>query len=256
MKAIHNSNNRIGEVSYTKYGTPMKIIAYNSYSDIIVEFQDEYKYTTNATYNNFKKSKIRNPYDREYYGVGFLGRSYCKNQKFVDDLSFKTWEWILRRCYSDKALKRNPTYEPCYICEEWHEYYNFKIWFETNYYTIDGEIMEIDKDVLIKNNKIYSPETCVFLPHCINSIFCKTNAKRGKYPIGVSYHKKVGKFQSYCTVNNKRVHLGYYDTPEKAFNAYRIYKERYIKKVADKYEVYIPKVLYDALYNYKVEITD
>ena len=132
----------------------MKIIIYNSYSDIVVEFQDEHKYTTNATYNNFKKSKIRNPYDKEYYGVGFLGRAYYKNEKFVDSISFKTWEWMLQRCYSKKALKRNPTYEPCYVCEEWHEYYNFKIWFEENYYTIENEIMEIDKDILFKGNKM------------------------------------------------------------------------------------------------------
>ena len=248
--------NRIGEVPYSKYGTPMKIIIYNSYSDIVVEFQDEHKYTTNATYNNFKKSKIRNPYDKEYYGVGFLGRAYYKNEKFVDSISFKTWEWMLQRCYSKKALKRNPTYEPCYVCEEWHEYYNFKIWFEENYYTIENEIMEIDKDILFKNDKIYSPETCVFLPHCINSIFCKTNASRGEYLIGVSYHKRIDKFQSYCTVDNQRIYLGYYNTIEMAFNAYKTYKENYIKTIADKYKEYIPEKLYNALYEYIVEITD
>ena len=249
-------NKRLGEIGYSKYGTQMKIVQYNSYDDIVVEFQDENKYATSATYNNFKKSKIRNPYDREYYGVGFLGRAYCKNEKFVDSLSFKTWEWMLQRCYSDKALKRNPTYMPCYVCEEWHEYYNFKVWFEQNYYTIEDEIMEIDKDILFKNNKIYSPETCIFLPHCINSIFCKTDAKRGKYPIGVSYHKRIGKFSSYCTINNQRIHLGYHNTSEDAFNTYKSFKEQYIKRIADKYRQRIPVKLYDALYKYTVEITD
>lgn len=247
---------RLGEIGYSKYGTPMKIIKYTSYADILVEFQDEYKYTTSATYNSFKQSKIRNPYDKSYYGVGFLGRAYNKNEKYVDDISFKTWLWILQRCYSKLALERRPTYEPCSVCDEWLEYYNFKIWFEQNYYTIENETMEIDKDILFKNNKIYSPETCIFIPHCINSVFCKTDAKRGEYPIGVSYHKRIGKFQSYCTADNRRVYLGYHETPEDAFNCYKIFKEKYIKQIADKYKEYIPEKLYNALYNYIVEITD
>jgi hypothetical protein len=247
---------RVGEIGYSKYGTPMKIIKYNSYADIIVEFQDDYRYTTNATYTSFKKSKIRNPYDKEYYGVGFLGRAYCKNEKYVDSLSFKTWSWILQRCYSEIALKRRPTYDGCSVCEDWLEYYNFKLWFDENYYNIPNEVMEIDKDILCKGNKVYSPSTCVFLPHCINSVFCKTDAKRGEFPIGVSYHKRVQKFSSTCVINNKQVHLGYYNTTKEAFYAYKKFKERYIKEIADKYKIYIPKVLYDALYNYKVEITD
>lgn len=74
---------RLGEIGYSKYGTPMKIIKYTSYADILVEFQDEYKYTTSATYNSFKQSKIRNPYDKSYYGVGFLGRAYNKNDNLA-----------------------------------------------------------------------------------------------------------------------------------------------------------------------------
>ena len=181
---------------------------------------------------------------------------YNKNEKYVNEISFKTWNWLLQRCYGESALKRRPTYKECFVCDEWLEYYNFKIWFEENYYTIENEIMEIDKDILFKNNKIYSPETCIFLPHCINSIFCKSDAKRGEYPIGVSYHKKIGKFQSYCTINNKRVYLGYYNTAEDAFMEYKLFKEKYIKEIADQYKKYIPKKLYKALYDYNVEITD
>ena len=40
----------------------MKIVEYNSCKDVVVEFQDKYKYHKNASYGNFKIGKISNPY--------------------------------------------------------------------------------------------------------------------------------------------------------------------------------------------------
>ena len=83
------------------------------------------------------------------------------------------------------------------VCKEWMSYENFKNWFDNNYYEIDGEIMCLDKDILFKNNTIYSPKTCVFTPKRINNLFTKRQNDRGDYYIGVTYHKKTGKFESY-----------------------------------------------------------
>jgi hypothetical protein len=116
--------------------------------------------------------------------------------------------------------------------------------------------MELDKDILIKGNKIYSPDTCIFVPHEINMLFIKRNAKRGKYPIGVSYDKQKKKFEASCSINNKQKRIGRFSTAEDAFNAYKIYKEGLIKQVATIYKAKIPYELYNALINYEVEITD
>ena len=121
--------------------------------------------------------------------------------------------------------------------------------------------MGLDKDILIKGNKIYSPETCIFVPQTINSLFVKRDNKRGESVIGVSLHKN-SKYQVHCSIINpetgksKQEYLGVYDTQEKAFQVYKYYKEKNIKEVADYYFGRIPDKLYNAMYNYEVEITD
>ena len=118
--------------------------------------------------------------------------------------------------------------------------------------------MQLDKDILIKNNKIYSPKTCVFVPRCINAIFTKRNADRGNLPIGVT--ERYGKYNVVmsATILGKKgtTSLGCYDNIQDAFMTYKTYKEKYIKEVADTYKDYIPHKLYNALYHYNVEITD
>ena len=120
--------------------------------------------------------------------------------------------------------------------------------------------MEIDKDILCKGNKIYSPQTCIIVPQRINKLFTKSNKLRGDLPIGVYYNKQNKKYRSQISkIENgkkQRVYLGLYNTPQEAFESYKKAKENYIKQVADEYKLYIPKELYDAMYDYRVEITD
>ena len=122
------------------------------------------------------------------------------------------------------------------------------------------------KDILYKNNTIYSKDTCIFIPERINILFTKNNAKRGNYPIGVYFNKRLGKFIAQVSKLNenkkntkKPTHIGVFNTPEEAFLAYKTEKEKYIKEVANYYkEKYdnFPIVAYNALCDYKVEITD
>ena len=116
--------------------------------------------------------------------------------------------------------------------------------------------MCLDKDILSKGNKIYSPNTCIFVPQNINILFTKRNKSRGNLPIGVCYHKQDGKYMSKCSFGDGQKYLGCYDTPQEAFQIYKEYKEKYIKEVADKYKEYIPQKLYETMYNYEVEIDD
>ena len=71
---------------------------------------------------------------------------------------------ILERGYSKLWKEKHPTYENVYVCEEWHNFQNFAKWYYNNYYSINEERMEIDKDILYKNNKVYSPDTCIIVP--------------------------------------------------------------------------------------------
>jgi hypothetical protein len=143
------------------------------------------------------------------------------------------------------------------VSEEWLNFQNFAKWYDKNYYEINGEKMEIDKDILVKRNKIYSPETCVFVPKRINLLFVKKDATRGDLPIGVCFFKRDKKYQVNCKdENGKDIYLSRYNNIEEAFEVYKEFKESVIKKVANEYKGKIPANLYNALINYKVEITD
>ena len=249
-------NNRVGEINYNTKGSRMKIIECINARNIVVIFDNGYK--TKTEYSQFKKGQIKNPYDKTIYNVGYIGEGYYK--LITHKNIYKHWSSMIRRCYADNKNKFNPTYKDCSVCEEWHNFQNFGKWFDENYYTIENETMALDKDILVKGNKTYSPETCVFVPQRINSLFLKRNKSRGKYPIGTTYNKRDKKYESCCHMykNNRytRHAIGNFDTPTEAFIAYKTFKEQYIKQVANEYKDKIPKKLYDAMYRYEVEITD
>jgi hypothetical protein len=166
------------------------------------------------------------------------------------------WNGIVDRCRRKRFNNRNYCYANVSMCDEWSNFNNFKEWFEKQEYYFSG--YQIDKDILVKGNKIYSPSTCCFVPMFINSVFTNSRRNRGKYPIGVSYIK--GKFMSTIreTVDGKRVklYLGLYNNPIDAFEAYKKEKESYIKRVAEQYKKVIAPSVYNAMYNYKVLIDD
>ena len=168
---------------------------------------------------------------------------------------------MIHRCYDPYYINEHLTYIDCYVCEEWHNFQVFAKWFYENYYEIKNEKMNLDKDILIKGNKLYSPETCLIVPERINTLFIKCDKSRGKYPIGVSdcCNKYGCKFLTvYCQTLEKREYLGYFpiDRPFQAFTVYKNFKEEYIKEVANEYKELIPQKLYDAMYRYEVEIDD
>jgi hypothetical protein len=133
---------------------------------------------------------------------------------------------------------------------------NFKQWFDdkSNGY-VEG--YDIDKDILVKGNKVYSPNTCCFLPPEINKCFIRQKKSKHNLPIGVAKHSS-GHYYARVNINGKLKHLGMFNTPTEAFNAYKIAKEQYIKELAEKYfqEGKITKKVYNALFRYEVEITD
>lgn len=166
--------------------------------------------------------------------------------------AYKTWVQMIKRCYSPRVQSLQPTYKDCSVCEEWLLFSNFKRWFDKNF--IKGYCL--DKDILFKGNLIYSPKTCCFVPNEINVLLTKSNAKRGDFPIGVRKYKR--KFMAMCKLGGVVTYLGLYNTPEEAFETYKNAKETHIKEVATKYynDGKIAKNVYEALMNYKVEITD
>ena len=258
VKDINNFQkiDRLNKTNLNNQGCLMKIVEYNKANDIIVEFQDCYKTKVHTRYTHFLSGDIKNPYFPDVLNIGISGNKYNRKGK-----EYVTWRFMLIRCFDNDYKIGMPTYQNVTCCEEWLLYDNFYEWLhsQSNFNNwINLRLSAIDKDILIKGNKIYSPETCCLVPQNINALFVKCDNNRGDLPIGMTYNKQHNKYQVRCSLNHHNINLGYYDTPEEAFQVYKKYKEKIIKQAAQ--EEYskgnITKKCYEAMMNYKVEITD
>ena len=250
---------KLGQTVMQKCGEICFIVEYVNAKDITVQFKTTGE-LVKTRYGDFIKGNVKSHFTATVYGIGITGLESTVDENGERLDSYKCWTDMLKRCYSVKYQAKYPTYIGCRVCDEWLYYSNFKKWYNENYYEINNKTSQLDKDVLIKGNKVYSAYTCVFVPNFINKLFTKRQNDRGELPIGVWYNKTNKKYQSGLRVftNGKSVkkHLGYFDTIDEAFNAYKQAKENYIKETADNYKDEIPAELYEAMYSYRVDIDD
>ena len=253
------SNEKLGETVLQNCGEVAFIVEYVNSQDITVQFKTTGE-LVKTTYNNFVKGEVKSHFTPSVFGVGIKGLESIldENDEILD--SYNCWRDMLRRCYSAKFQEKHPTYINCRVCEEWLFYPNFKNWYDKNYYKINNKTSQLDKDILIKGNKVYSPDTCIFVPSFINTLFTKSQKTRGELPIGVYFNKRDKKYQASLRVfkdgRSTTKNLGYFDTADEAFKTYKKAKEDYIKEVADNYKDEIPAKLYEAMYAYEVSIDD
>lgn len=238
---------KVGEKFITNEGYEIEIIEYIDETNCTIRFKNG-NVIKNRYYTDIKKGCIKNPLHKSIFGVGFLGQGKYSAKR--GNKIYTTWRNMLRRCYDKTYQEVQPTYKDVTVCEEWKCFQIFAEWVEENY----KEGFQLDKDILIKGNKIYSPETCCFVPQEINNLFTKRSNHRGEYPIGVQ--KVCNNFQVRFVKSGVQICLGVFNTIFEAFQAYKTAKEAHIKEVADKWRGQITEPCYEALINYQVEITD
>lgn len=191
-------------------------------------------------------------------GVGYNSGKYPATVDGKPTKTYDLWKDMLKRCYSKKSHIKYPTYIGCSVSENFKSYSYFHEWCQDQI-GFGKDSYALDKDLLFKENKVYSEYTCVFIPRNLNSLLIKADKIRGEYPIGVYLDKrrKTNPYVSSCSDGlGKQVHLGYYCTSREAFEVYKQYKENLIKQLAEQYKDSIDPRAYEALMNYTVEIDD
>ena len=152
---------------------------------------------------------------------------------------YTVWSDMLTRCYWEASLKRRPTYCGCVVTDEWKVASKFLEWFDENY--VKGWVL--DKDLLVRDNKLYGPDTCLFLPQEVNKFLTLRTLHRGDFPLGVRKYSKAGKYAGQASFGDgKRYRLGYFSTPEEAHRAWQEAKIKRCNQLIEKYSAY-PKVV-------------
>ena len=243
-----------GDVFKTKSYGDLIITKYVNSKAVCVKFVvTGYETTTKAS--NVIAGSVKDRLLPTVHGIGITGDS----QVIVDGKhtkEYRLWNNMLKRCYSVGCQKVRPTYIDCSVSENFRYLQYFKEWCnnQIGFNSVDekGKPFALDKDILVKGNRVYNEDVCVFVPQEVNLLFTKRDKSRGEYPIGVSFHKSRGMLTA--TLNNK--YLGYFNTAEQAFQVYKTAKEAYIKEVANKWKDKIDSKVYEALMNYEVNIDD
>lgn len=143
---------------------------------------------------------------------------------------YRAWKDMLERCFSSKRKVKNQTYKDVTCCEEWLVFSTFKQWVEQQ----DWVGKQLDKDIIVPDNKLYSPETCAFVSRVTNSFVTASDASRGEWPLGVYWHTRDKKFRAQCRnpFSKKEEHLGCFDCPKEAHEAWRKRKHDLAQLVA------------------------
>ena len=257
MKYLNNVSYEgcVGKVCKSKSSGDFKIVKCNDSKNVEIQFLKT-GFETVVQLGHIKSGKVKDPCVPSVYGVGVLGTKYPPTISGRNTKEYDLWKSMLRRCYNDVYKKQRPTYEGCEVSENFKSYEYFYEWCHKQI-GFGNQGWHLDKDLLVKGNKVYSEDSCVFIPADVNLVLTKRTSSRGQHLIGVCWHKKDKVFVAQVNKNKgKQEYLGSFKTETEAFNAYKVAKESFIKEQANKWKGQIDDRAYNALMNYTVEITD
>ena len=231
------------------------IIKYVSSREVYAKFVDS-GYEIKTTMQHIRKGNNIDRFQPTLLGVGIVGNSSTIDFFGKRLKEYQVWKGVLERCFSEKYRDKKPTYKDCTVSDNFKYFPYFKEWCNKQI-GFDQVGWHLDKDILSKGNKVYSEDTCCFVPQEVNSLLVNRKGGRGNTLIGVSYHKRSKKFVvKLSTGKGVQSNLGSFDTEVEAFKVYKQAKEKHIKEVANKWKGQIDGRVYEALIKYEVEIND
>lgn len=244
----------VGNIFKSKNCGYFEVIGYKNCLEIEVRFVDT-GYITVVRSQNISSGSIKDRYLNSVFSVGVIGSRFKTRTNGGAAKEYKLWHAMLNRCYSEHALNRRETYRGCGVSDNFKSYEYFYEWCN-NQVGFNKNGWELDKDLLVKGNKVYSEEYCVFIPQELNKALTNKSRFRGLLPIGVSLYKPRGNYTVSINRFGKNTTLGYFNTPEEAFNTYKFARESYLKELANIWKDQIDPRAYESLINYEVDIDD
>ena len=167
-------SNHIGNIYTTNSSGELEITKYINNRNVEVRFIKT-GYVTKTQMVQIRNGQVKDLLIPSVFGVGFLGAGeYVAKVKGKQTKAYMAWNNMLSRCYSEAAQKRRPTYQGCAVHPDWHNFQTFAKWYHENY-PADGKTYQLDKDILVDGNRVYGPETCLFVSQAENTV--KARAK-------------------------------------------------------------------------------
>lgn len=245
---------KIGDEYVANCGIVCKVVERLNTNTVVIEWQDEFKHRQTARPNRVREGKVYNPYFPSSFGVGYPG--FGEYLPVKHKLEHSVWYSMLERCYKQEYKDWKPTYETVTVCGDWLNFQNFATWYNNQKFAGVADY-QLDKDILVKGNKIYAPEFCSLVPREINMLLVTRENGRGSLPIGVHWRDKkvncyAGQYKEFAGDKHSKL----FPTIEEAFLFYKENKERVVKEYAEAYKDKVDERVYIALCNYQVEITD
>ena len=154
---------------------------------------------------------------RLVYGFGVNDADYVtqkkQGSKYLTCPAYMAWRNMIKRVFSKTYQRERPTYKLVTVCDEWRSFMSFREWWLENH--VGG--WQIDKD-LLSEKKLYSPETCIYVPAWLNSFTLSNESSRGDFPIGVCFCKSSSAFVVHCRnpITKKQERLGAFGDPSVA----------------------------------------
>ncbi len=174
MPRIYSKRLSVGDNYHLLCGSIATVIKYNNSRSVEIVTTTGYNCVVKA--DNLIKGVVKDRLFKSFNGKGFLGIGNYDSKS----LCFTFWGSMIKRSHSENYKKIHPAYLDISCCEEWHNLQIFGKWFDENY----TKGYHLDKDLKVYGNKIYSPETCTFVPREINNFFYS----KGKKIMGVAQY--------------------------------------------------------------------
>lgn len=223
------------------------VIEYKNFKNVKVKFDN----TLNEIWcrgDHLKTGNVNDPKAATVFGKGVVdGCTTSINGKLTT--WYNSWAGMLERCYCPKLLLRHPTYRGCTVADEWLHLPTFKLWFDKNH----REGFQLDKDLLVWGNKVYSAATCSYVPRSLNNLLkLQENSRVGI--LGVCKHTNASGYIAHVSRRDNKLSR-YFTSESEAAKWYAYEKEAFVRSEADYYynRGDISGRLYQVLVDFKVK---